>query len=83
MSYLICYIKFETFTFLGLIEFAASLRKGINRPKHVQSKKRYSWSQTLPLLAADSDRIVLPIPVQTTKTTLRMIALVINETAKA
>ena len=63
------------------MELAASLRKGTNRSRH-KAKNDTFWSQTLAPLAADFDRIVLPIPVRTMTTTPRMMALVFNETTK-
>ena len=53
-----------------------------HKPFPAQSKKRFSWPQNLPQLAAYFDSIVLPITAKTTKTSPRMMAALVDETAK-
>ena len=77
-SYLICYIKSTNLKHLSFLSLL-SQRRAYEKAKTVPDTKQ----KTILLVpAADIDRNLLPIPVQTTTTTPRMMALVINETAK-
>ena len=53
-----------------------------HKPFPAQSKNRFFWPQNLPQLAADFDSIVLPITAKTATISPRMMALVVEETAK-